>query len=832
MRTALLTGSVVLALACSGPRGPEGPPGPGGDAGEQGPPGPGGDAGTQNPPGPPGCDAAPADAPVGLAVTLAVSAPANGQFFTTGERPVLTISLKDRCGRALAPSALGTANLYLMGPRSGLTGTTASLLLNCITDRNAPDRQHHFINLRSPHYAVPAEANLATAADGTLTYTLHAISTEAPGTYTAGVWAKTAGDLEQAFPLADVQIGTATREAFATGPSASSTCFDCHLGKRSGKTYMHHTFPSSFSAVGNFSLDQSPVGTCLLCHNRDGYSPNPAVRRIHGVHRGENLKAPGVAHPEYGLPDADPALLEYTNVAFPPLPGAEKNCNKCHADDRWKTRFSRLACGTCHDNLFFDTGTLNPVRVVGTPAAGACTTDPDCASFGAGVTCDFASGSCVRATHPIQSDDAQCATCHADAPGALASVVAVHDVPGLTRIRGLKIVDVALDGGTGSSGTFRVSDTPVISFRLLTSDGGVVTDLKTNSALSGTFMASGPTTDPERVIASTTMKSSGTLTFDSASGVYSYRPPGSLPATSLPPLNGNPGDTRTNAAGTYSFYMYVVEAFSAQGQSWRDSDGVNVPFKFIADQPIRPRQVIAKSACNTCHVDLQLHGGSRSDPEACMNCHTRNAMDRGVGARGVACTTSATCAGFPFGWETCQDTNADTVPDTCVIAADPTPNSTIRFSWLAHSIHYGRRRGGYSQRNNLQNPGEIAWVGFSNSYLDFSEVLIPVDARNCTNCHADNGAHCGAAADPPCGTGQECVASKCVNTAWKKPIGEVCLACHDTDATYGHVQINTWNGTTPPIETCDVCHGPDADFSVEKVHSISSPYVPPYPRDP
>jgi len=105
------------------------------------------------------------------------------------------------------------------------------------------------------------------------------------------------------------------------------------------------------------------------------------------------------------------------------------------------------------------------------------------------------------------------------------------------------------------------------------------------------------------------------------------------------------------------------------------------------------------------------------------------------------------------------------------ITADPTPNGNIRFSFLAHSIHYGRRRGDYSQRNNLQNPGEIAWIGNQNSYNGFGEVLLPLDARNCTNCHADTGAHCGAAADPPCGTGQECVASRCVNTAWQKPIG-------------------------------------------------------------
>jgi hypothetical protein len=40
------------------------------------------------------------------------------------------------------------------------------------------------------------------------------------------------------------------------------------------------------------------------------------------------------------------------------------------------------------------------------------------------------------------------------------------------------------------------------------------------------------------------------------------------------------------------------------------------------------------------------------------------------------------------------------------------------------------------------------------------------------------------------------------------------------------------NGTAgPPIETCEVCHGRDADFAIDKVHQIAAPYQPPYPRE-
>jgi hypothetical protein len=824
----LLAALVTVLLSCTGPRGPEGPAGTPGTTGDPGTVGPTGATGATGPVGPSGCDGLSAGQSPGLSVGLTVSAPANGQYFTAGERPVLTIQLSDRCGRRLRAASLGTANLYLMGPRSGVTGTSANALLNCVTARNAPDRQHHFIKLSAPSYAQPSQANLVEAADGTITYTLSAITSELPGTYTAGVWAKSVDEVDQVMQLAELQIGTATREEWASGPTATSTCLDCHKGTANGVTYMHHTEPTR-TPRGSYSLDSAPIASCLLCHNRDGYSQNPSVRRVHSVHRGKNLANPGVAHPEYGLPSADPGMAEFTNVGFPVFPGGERDCAKCHADDRWKTRISRLACGTCHDNLFFDTGTLNPPRVLGRPTAGACAVDTDCASFGASATCQVASGSCIRASHPVQHDDAQCATCHADSPSALASVVKVHDIPGRTQIRGLRITDLTVTGATGVGGFFQVGDVPVVTFKVVTAAGVVVPDLRTNSRLSGTLTIAGPTTDPERVVASTSMKTVGTLTYDSGTLLYTYRLAAGLPATSLPPLNGSPLDVRANPAGTYTLYMYVVEQFSPPGQpSFRDSAGIVHDFKFLGDQPVRSREVITRTACNACHVDLQLHGGSRSDPEACNTCHTRGSMDRGVGARGSACTTSATCGGFADGWETCQDTNSDGVPDACVIAADPTPNGSVRFSSMVHAIHFGRRRGEYSQRNNLTAPGKIAWVGNGNRFIRFDEVLFPLDVRNCKNCHADSGAICSASI--PCGVGQECVSGRCANRAFRNASGEVCLSCHDHEATYGHVMLNTFTGTTPPIETCAVCHGPSAELSVEKVHNISSPYVPPYPR--
>src|SRR5262249_38224624 len=116
----------VLMAMLVGCEGPAGPGGPKGDPGPPGPPGPGGDAGV------PGCTGPAAGQSTGLGVSLTASTPQNGQFFVTGERIDLTIRFSNRCAPQRA-SDLGTANLYVAGPRTGAATKTATRLLNAVT---------------------------------------------------------------------------------------------------------------------------------------------------------------------------------------------------------------------------------------------------------------------------------------------------------------------------------------------------------------------------------------------------------------------------------------------------------------------------------------------------------------------------------------------------------------------------------------------------------------------------------------------------------------------------------------------------------------------------
>jgi len=222
---------------------------------------------------------------------------------------------------------------------------------------------------------------------------------------------------------------------------------------------------------------------------------------------------------------------------------------------------------------------------------------------------------------------------------------------------------------------------------------------------------------------------------------------------------------------------------------------------------------------------LALHGGQRKNGETCSTCHSQNAFDRVVGSTGVACTTNSDCPGFAGGWEACGAGNV------CTVTVDPTPGIVIDYQQLVHNIHFARLREGFKEQGNLGlppniPPGTLNYLGFNNSLLDFQEILAPVDVRSCTNCHRDTNASCSDSA--PCGYGQSCQSGKCINVAWQNPTARACITCHDAADSAAHAAQQT----TASGESCPVCHGPGGIVAVSAVHNITSPFVPPYAREP
>jgi hypothetical protein len=95
--------------------------------------------------------------------------------------------------------------------------------------------------------------------------------------------------------------------------------------------------------------------------------------------------------------------------------------------------------------------------------------------------------------------------------------------------------------------------------------------------------------------------------------------------------------------------------------------------------PMERRMVVDDFKCESCHSNLEFHGGNRHDPSYCNTCHMPEALDR-------------------------------------------SGEQTIHFKYMIHSIHRG----------------EDLDKGFAIGSHDYSEVIYPGDLRNCEFCHVNN----------------------------------------------------------------------------------------------
>lgn len=806
-----------------------------------------------------------ADAETELPVTLAVSKPANGTFFAKGEAPVVTVTLTGPDGKPLSKDALSTLNLYLYGPQEPPKTKTALKLLNAESDRSKTP--HHYIDLlKNPDVKV---------ADNVLTYNLKPVSDEEPGTYIASVWAVLAESrLRQTFPWVELQIGTATVEKQLVD---GTKCQVCHKGADSGKFYMHHVDPGR-NPEGNWSLDSDPVRTCKSCHNNDGYAaysgniqdpaaegqrtPDPIVRRVHGVHMGEDLKNPFNTDPDNG------DFLDYLGVVFP---ANVKNCTFCHLDDRNRTQPSRLACGACHDDIWFGEAAAMP------------------------KTFKAHSGG-------PQPNDSTCATCHPPDTGGLKSVADAHKVE-------QKVNEVAISMTPPGNGKFYVAgEKPVVTLVIKDDQGTALADHtkvdNANFSTAGLFVY-GPRLNAQPVLTNSAVNANSKLRASVTNGTAAAGDPtkgwtfaagdtfkiavnGDAPQELAAPaglqtpdqvaawLKENLKDvtvSANNTAGTVSirsnlqgdkskFEIYDSKVTSIMG--WKRPGLPLARGGKTAGVTVEPYVVIAQGSYPINDLRKLSDPLDYSDPAV-----TRSAGNITYQLGDVKDLKSGTymvyawvqpVAGkmenvtrstigfmtFQVGTEqeqlkvatNCKNCHGDSIwhldegpqhpepfdPDYCNACHDYSHFATgasfdrlggtstsgwsgygaVPVARRVHQVHFGRY---------LHYPEEV-YAGNPNA---FNEVIFPQDVRNCTKCH-----------DP-----------KTTSAAWKsEPSRLACLACHDNDKARTHAAMNTQDPTAndpfggDEVETCTVCHGAGREFSPDKVHNIANPYQPPYPREP
>ncbi len=807
---------------------------------------------------------------------------------------MLTITLKDQFGKPFnRADDFSQLRLMLAGPQETVDTVTAVKLLKSSDDRSKSE--HHYIDLIK-------NADVQVS-DTTLTYKLAAVTGEKPGTYIASLWALSkATSFQQVMTVAEFQIGTATVEKQIV---EKEKCAACHLGADSGKFYFHHIDQvSPASPAGNYSLDQNAVRNCKTCHNNDGYAatlaedgktrnvPSPIVKKVHGVHMGEELKNPLNTDPTTGV------FKYYTGVVFP---ANVKNCTTCHVDDRWKTMPSRQACGACHDNTWF------------------------------GEVASLPKGSVGHKGGP-QQNDSKCAECHTPDTGGVKPIAESHkvtpssslsgaimnkvdfsltpprngkfygdgDKPVLTIVirddKGNPIDHTKIDETTFSTASFfvygpRYNSVPVLTNAAKNADSKARASASSSIPAAGTptkgwtfaegdtFKISvngGPvqvlsapaglqTPDQVRDWLKANLKGDVTITSNNTAGSVTLASnilgaptsrfeiynspvttkmgwkPGPLPLiregvtygqtagttmepyvvmanVSIPAVDMRPrtdpfnftdplvirsvdkityqlDDVKGLKAGTYMIYAYVIPngilagtaaAPGPAGQPNAAAKALNVSRTGIGFMTFQvgtetPEKKVATN-CATCHSDTIWHldeGPIHPEPfdaDYCKACHDYQRW-------------SGTGDLFPR-------TGGNSTSGWAGYGAKP-------ISARVHGVH----RGAY-----LTHP-EWVYAGNPNA---FNEIVFPQDIRNCTKCHSAE-----------------------TTGTWKTEASRLaCTSCHDNDAALAHVTLMTANpNPSDPydnrrVETCEVCHGAGKEFSPDKMHNISNPYKPPYPREP
>ncbi|MGE5235405.1 MAG: OmcA/MtrC family decaheme c-type cytochrome [Acidobacteriota bacterium] len=446
---------------------------------------------------------------------------------------------------------------------------------------------------------------------------------------------------------------------------------------------------------------------CVICHN-DTQSLDPDTGNvvnfkvmIHKIHMGENLPSVKAGHP-YQIIGFRQSVADFSDVVFPQ---DVRNCTTCHkspdpagkivADaDIYMTKPNRAACGSCHDNINWETGEGH--------VAGP------------------------------QLDDSACASCHIPQGESEfdASITGAHTIPTKSaQLAGLNMQILSVTNAAPGSA-------PTVTFKITNNDGSAVDPSKLTRF---NIILGGPTTDY-----TTTFRESATRATCAGDGTCTYAFTTPIPA-----------DATGSWTATADYYRNVIiDNHTETGLSVREA-GQNPIFYFpVTDaQAMARREVVDIAKCNVCHNVLAFHGGQRYQVKECVICH--------------------------------NPTATASVPDQ--------NDQSIHFKFMIHRIHTGE---------NLEQ-------NYSIGNTNFNGILFPGDRRDCQKCHL-----AGTYTVPlPDGVLPTITPSDYYSPM--QPTAAACMSCHDAQDAEAHA----YTMTTAFGEACEVCHGNDAQFSVDKVHA-------------
>ena len=421
-----------------------------------------------------------------------------------------------------------------------------------------------------------------TGGPGQYTYTFHTVAPsgfDATATHTIGIY------------------GSRNLSAYNLPTNYASTTYN-FVPNGSAVTHVHDIIETASCNACHDQLSahggsRRGLNMCVLCHTPQNTDPNTGLTLdakvfFHKLHMGANLPSVKAGTPYVPAKNSF-GSFDYSAVVFPADPGDPRRCEVCHSQTTkaaqataFLTNPSRVACGSCHDDVNFITGTNHPGG--------------------------------------IQTDDTMCANCHIP-QGEMdfdASILGAHVAPtASTLLSGLAVNITKVSGGTAGSA-------PTVSFTVLNAAKQAV-PLSALSSIS--FTMAGPTSDYGYTSFGSDVTTPGYVTESASkatcdgSGNCMYSFTHSVPA---------------KATGTYAIGVEarrsetVPELTNGTTSQVAISYGApnTVMYFSVDNSPVAPRRpVVALANCNQCHVSLQVHGALRNNTEYCVLCHNPSNTD-------------------------------------------------------------------------------------------------------------------------------------------------------------------------------------------------------------
>jgi OmcA/MtrC family decaheme c-type cytochrome len=639
--------------------------------------------------------------------------------------------------------------------------------------------------------------------------------------------------------------------------AATSKCNDCHqqLGGIPGGN------PES-SAAGFHGGSRNEVRYCVVCHTEqrkygrteakldattnaftetstymvDGRAVGNLPNFIHKIHLGVFL-----AKKNYNYAGVVPNEVGY--------PQDIRNCTKCHdgsdsstaktaQGDNWKNVPSKLACGSCHDGINFETGR----GVTLADAERGLTTSP----FG------HVGGA--------QADDSLCVLCHKPAnvdvnhlpvtPPNFASALHVAGGNANTNSAWIASNTSRLPAGAIKvsydikSVTRNADKKPVMVFRML--QNGQRKDLNPTTAAEiwDGFMGAPSVyfvfSVPQDGIAApadfnatassylrslwkgtATGTSAGTLTGPDADGYYTATITGSTIPDNAVMLTGGVGYSY-NVTSTLPLTQTNLADYPVSPSPIAHASGNKVGGLIVVSPNVQKvaagytgrRPIVEDARCNKCHQELgaftaeAFHGGQRNDGTTCSWCHTPNRASSG--------------------W------SADSTSFVHAIHAGA--KRTVKFNWHAISATEGFWDIGYpgvlAQCEGCHLPGTYDFSAATSAaalpnrqYRTVaSGTLASTGSTFAYSPYITMDQNYGAGFSFNAGTGVTTQAAG--TTLVDSPIANACFGCHDSAAATAHIRSAGTGSIYAPrstalasAEQCMLCHGPGKVAAISAMHA-------------